>query len=71
MIKYILLALLIILILLIPVYCLVYVKEEDKIRGCRLPLIVALTLKALRQEDVLFINYRTFSSLWKEIEKSK
>jgi len=71
MIKYILIIALVVLVLITPTYCLVKLPEEQKIRGCKLPLIIALWLKITCFQNVLFIDYKTFSNLWNQVGKSE
>ena len=71
MLKYLLLITLIILILIFPTYCLVHIPEEDKIRGCKVPFIMALLFRLRHPQDIIFISYNTFKTFWENVEKSK
>ena len=69
MIKYVLLALFIILLLCIPIYAFVQLPDEQKIRGCRMPFIMALFIKIFHPDNIIFVSYDTFQHFWTKAEE--
>ena len=68
--KYLLIITLIALLLTKPTYCFVHLPREDKIRGCKMPLVIALWMRLVHPDDILLVRYKTFKKFWEQVEKS-